>query len=166
MAQENSTISGQNVISLEMRQLTQNSENKEIPVLLSIGSKVNSERVQVTFSLPNGLEMKEEDSFFTEVKIGEPTIIERTVIPRSAGRQTVRATVQIFSAEVNYASSTEELFIVGSNFELTPSSETFNTLKSKVQVVDTLRTIAIIAFVLSAVSLGAGLFVRWLNAED
>ncbi|HEC64101.1 MAG TPA: hypothetical protein ENI23_02265 [bacterium] len=168
-AQEDSQIneiSGDKVISLEIKQLTQDPRTLKIPVLLAITSSIASDRVEVTWEMPSELKLDGEESFFTEVKANQPKIIQATFSPKKAGRAELGAKVQIFAAEVNYISSVKEAIPIGNDLEVLYEDDIFSNQKTDVQVVNTLRVVAVVAFVLAGVVLGLGLFFRWLNAED
>lgn len=161
-----SAESAPTVLSMSIKQLTQDPKTLEIPVALSVYSMRDSDRVGITWELPRGVTVVGESSFFITVNTDEPTVIETRFKPSTAGRFDVKVKAEMFAAEVNYVASASHTLMVGNDLEALPVTDEYKKAKMEYDTKEFLKYAGIGLLVLTVVAIGGILFTKWLNAED
>ena len=161
-----STTESGAVITMSVKQLTQDPKTLEIPLALSIYSTRNSDRVNITWELPKGIQIVGENSFFISVNTNAPTVIETRFKPVQAGRFDIRVKAEMFAAEVNYVSSASYTLAIGNSLETLPETEEYRQAKMEHQTKEFLKYAGIALGILSLIVFGYIAFKKWLNAED
>jgi len=157
---------GETVLTMSIKQLTQDPKTLEIPLALSVYSTRNSDRVNITWNVPKGLELVGEDSFFISVNTESPTVVEVRFKPTTAGRFDVRVKAEMFAAEVNYVGSAGYTVAVGNTLEVLPLTDEYKKAKMDYQLRELLKYSGITLGIVSVVVVGYIAFKKWLNAED
>jgi hypothetical protein len=165
-AQETPRNTISNVVTLNMKQLTQDPRTHEITMLLAIDSKVETDRAKVTWTIPKYINFQGETTSFIPVTPGTPSIIEVKFTPNQLGKHKIEVSVEIIKADVNYVSSGTQEITINANLDVLPQGPNFQTYQGFYTTRDMFKTGAILFTVIGIVIIIVTTFIRWLNAED
>ncbi len=155
-----------NVVTLNLKQLTQDPRTHEVTMLLSVDSKIESDRAKITWSVPKYVTLSGESTVFIEVTPGDPSVVEARFTPTQLGKYKIEVSAEIIKADVNYVSSGSQEILVNANLDILPSGPNFQTYQNTYTTRDMFKAGAILFTAIGVVIIAVTTFLRWLNAEE
>lgn len=158
-----SIVVGDNAFVVQLQREVQNPENKYITYNFVIYSNIDSDRVELEWSV-SGASQAVSDKFKTlSVNAGEQINEQFVIWPRAAGKTNVRVELRSYAAESNHVAAANDEFITDPNFEIAPTTDEYEQAKQNL----TIRNV-IIAVVVGLVAIIGGFlafarFKKWLD---